>query len=710
MAHCTPHQVDDYFPLVTGHTNGGNNNSDTRNERPKPKRKSIWERVDLISFITIFLGSALLLLVLLLLAYFWKLSMMADTNVTEEPNANWAHIINASWGTRLVTICATIIGTVVTFQASLATAMVAGILMETTGIPLLHGPFYSIVRALQVSPSNLLTSVNFWPHNLLSSFIYILVISEVLVTIASQFLSTVLLSDFADGTFIQMNSTPVSILNSLTLGSNALWKIPPAASWTFAELSEPFIEGPNFHDTGHTYRAPIPLWLELQRKRLRKFHGPVSVIDQRVFCASPTLINLSLEAEVISDVRLSGQISIDSASYPALRGTGPQSYVNFTCQLQQPVLYVPDTPGVDASICFANSGLNWPVQLKDPLAGFITDDEAGPLSSGTKMFMILDILSIYAIRNAVGANHLLQTVRNDGPWAIITNGSDVEAIGVSACMTNLDSLTVVADMRSLSDNLEPAMLWDPQAQSYNSENVRRQLGASTAQESSKDRGVLTLGPQSQWQTVKNNTWSFRFFEYSLISSLASPLVKFSSALKRSADPGVAFSKSLYSDSWSAHPIHTSVFIDTLNDTKSPALALQAVLARICQMAYYEELVKQNTTAVASTLMASSASIPMRWTGFTIGTAIIVAHLIIVTILAAMFIKYTHYSCIGSYWQAISQVISEDTRPVLKQADKMKDDEVKVWAKQQSLDVKNLAFLRYRQDGRVSLGILEHCER
>jgi hypothetical protein len=721
MAHYTPpHEADDYFPLVN--TNEENNNKGARDEQPRPKRKSLWERADPISFLVMFLGSVLLFLVLLLLAYFWKLSMMENT--TEQPNATWVHIINANLGTRLVTICTTIIRTVVTFQASLATAMVAGILMETTGIPLLQGPFYSIVRALQVAPSNLLTSANFWPHNLLSFFVYILVIFEVIFTITSQFLSTIFLSDFADGTFNQMNSTYINVLNSSSLGYNGLWKMPPTASWTLAELSEPFIEGPNFHDTGHTYRAFIPFGVETQRTRLRKFHGPVSIVDQRVFCASPTLLNLSLDSRYLGLIRLSGQMTIDSTSYPGLQDIRSQSSINFTCQLQDAV-YETDTPQGDTSICFLNRSDDWSVLLKDPLVESVLGENpgGGPIFEDSMIFMILDMLSMVAIRNATAAKHVVQTVRNDGPWAIITNGSDVEAIRVSACMTNMGSKTAIADIHSLSDNIEPEISWDHHTQSYNTENVRRQLGASKAPDSPKDRGVLVLGPKSQWQTLESiqnsdgmdipkekEIFTTSFFSNSLLVSLPSGRDSVFSDPDSPASQGVILSQRLYSDSWSAHPTHASIFQDTLNDTESPALALQVMLARICQMAYYDELVRQDIRAIASISLSSHALMPMRWTGFAIGTAIIVSHLIIVTILAAMFIKYTNYSCIGSYWQAVSQIISEDTRPVLEQADKMKDNEIKLWAKQHLHDVKSSTFLRYRQNGRVSLGISEHCER
>jgi hypothetical protein len=43
---------------------------------------------------------------------------------------------------------------VVTFQASMVIAMLAGITLEIVGTPVHHGPFYSVARAIGVPPIN----------------------------------------------------------------------------------------------------------------------------------------------------------------------------------------------------------------------------------------------------------------------------------------------------------------------------------------------------------------------------------------------------------------------------------------------------------------------------------------------------------------------------------------------------------------------------
>jgi hypothetical protein len=256
-----PRGTREYIPLEALNTNAEDNNDEAEEEQPHLKGSKLWHRIDTTSVLTLFLGFPILLLAVILLALFWHESMKAIDGA--EPEIYWLRVVNAGWATRSVTICTTAIRTVVAFQGGLATAMVAGIVLETTGAPLLQGPFYSMLRAVKVAPSNLWTATNFQPH--LSRFIYALVLTEVLVTAASQLLSTIFLSDFANGTSAQRsNSTNANILNTTDNAGGAWWSTPPAASWTFAELSDSFEDRSGFHDTSHTFRAFLPFEEEAQ--------------------------------------------------------------------------------------------------------------------------------------------------------------------------------------------------------------------------------------------------------------------------------------------------------------------------------------------------------------------------------------------------------------------------------------------------------------
>ncbi|RAL01596.1 uncharacterized protein BO80DRAFT_434175 [Aspergillus ibericus CBS 121593] len=696
----------EYIPLEALNTNAEDNHEEAEEEQPHRKRRNLWHRIDTTSVLTVFLGFPLLLLAVTLLALFWHGSMKAIDGA--EPEIYWVRVVNAGWATRLVTVCTASIRTVVAFQAGLVTAMVAGIVLETTGVPLLLGPFYSMLRAVKVAPSNLWTATNFQPH--LSRFIYALVLIEVLVTAASQFLSTILLSDFANGTFTQRsNSTNVNVLNTTDNGlAGGWWYMPPAASWTFAELSGSFEDRSGFHDTGHTFRAFLPFEEEAQRTKLHRLRGPVPVMDHRVVCASPPLINLSLDATLESYVHLSGQIPTENLTYPLLIDPDSQPYINFTCELPTPNFWDNNTVG-ETSLCIPKSRLNWTVLIEDPLI------QPDGFPEASTLFIVLDVVSTAAIIGTLGTP-AVQTIRTDGPWTIVNNGSaHIETLRISACLTNLAMQTFTVGMNSTSDNLEPKTAWDQYTQSYNTEPSRLQLGVSSPgnTSSANHRGILTLDPRSQWEIFHPPADTLGvdptpFFKAILIF----PTFLNSYLLNYTYDPGVILSRKdpgiIFGN---AHPSHVDLFQDTLITTASPALAVQALLTRIYQMAYYDQLVQLNSPVAAVTMFSLTAAIPVQWTGFVLGTVLIVIHSITVVVVLVRFVRSAEISFIGSYWQTVAQVVSKETRPILEEADRMDDGAVKGWAKREevveSLGVRRV--LRRRPGGRVTLGLVENGE-
>lgn len=143
----------------------------------------------------------------------------------------------------------------------------------------------------------------------------------------------------------------------------------------------------------------------------------------------------------------------------------------------------------------------------------------------------------------------------------------------------------------------------------------------------------------------------------------------------------------------AYISHTHPFQDTLHDTKSPALALQVLLARITQMVYYEDFLRLDNKSAALVSFSSTALIPMKWTGLIAATGLVVIHLTLLVIVTIIYLKCTNESLLGSSWQAISQVISPVTLPILEHADRMNDEDIRRWAKGQSLDAGNHQVIR-----------------
>ncbi|KAF5124052.1 hypothetical protein E5D57_011974 [Metarhizium anisopliae] len=277
------------------------------------KPVSPWTRLGMASMLILGVGSLMLVLFVVPVAWLWTESVV--TGAGREPSKAWIAVVKGGWTARIVTICTAILRTVVTAQASVATAMFAAIILERVGAPLADGPFYSMTRALNGSPSSLLLTPSLPLRGTgLSAVILALILLEVSVTTAVQFLSTLLVADFRNGAFTDtINATNLLILKDLAVEPASAWlSMPPAASWTFAEHTPsdapvPFVSGPGYHDTGHTYRAFLPFAGAAQRISLRSFRGPAPIMDQRVVCVQPALRDLGLDVLNQGYPRLSGR-------------------------------------------------------------------------------------------------------------------------------------------------------------------------------------------------------------------------------------------------------------------------------------------------------------------------------------------------------------------------------------------------------------------
>ncbi|RHZ59282.1 hypothetical protein CDV55_100348 [Aspergillus turcosus] len=601
--------------------------------------------------------------------------------------------------------------------------MVSSIILEGIGTPLFYAPFYSITRAVSVSPTSLLLTKGILaqPKRFFSLWISMLFIVEVLVTVASQFLSTILISDFMDSSFINSNNlTDVGIFSPLGSVEAAWWRVPPASGWTFGELAESFSQGPNFHDTGHTYRAFIPFEDEAQRTSLRSFQGPAEVMGQRVVCVSPSFVDLRLNSTF--PPRLFGQMILANESYPMLQNMETQRPVRFTCALPYPP---ENTTYGMSSLCYPRPlrPQTFTVQLEDPLVNINPDDRIAnqtgvasnnPLASS--MLIVLDILDREAMmaRNFenITTPYRVTTIHKDCPWSVIMNGSNTAALRVSSCFTNLVSKTFTVDMTSSWQNWEPRLSWDRHSNSFDTESVRRQLGASLTPDSLNHRGVLALNPKSQWKdfdmgtdAIENDYDAFdTYFHFTttFLGLLPPAQQALASPDKPPANMGILLSKANTADTSTADQSHTDLFKDVLHDTKSPALALQALITRGTQAAYYEHLMREDRMASALTAFSSTSLIPVRWDGFVAGVSIIAVHFIILALITVVFVVYTRNSMIGNSWQAVAQVVSEDMLPVLDQAWEEKDGEVeKRWGKDQ---LAHHSALRYWPNGRVAIGV------
>ncbi|KAL2105097.1 hypothetical protein VUR80DRAFT_9003 [Thermomyces stellatus] len=337
---------------------------------------------------------------------------------------------------------------------------------------------------------------------------------------------------------------------------------------------------------------------------------------------------------------------------------------------------LPDTDmaeNPEAVLCFRQKERGT-ILLEDPLIGdgvagktnFTAASEGFRLENTTDYttFLVVNVLSAAALRNEDDIDDIyfgnVTAIPDDGPWATVTNGSatDTKALRITTCVTNLNALTFNVDIYGFRPRTEPSMQWDKQAASFNTDAQLSQLGASRDPGSPADRGILELTPRSEWEDgdfVNKSLPTADFFWLNV--EAAFPFEEASA---------ITLSKRVGLDRSHGHLAHGAVFHDALRSTKSPARAAQATLARIHQMAYYDQLTQQTTSAGAEASFATSARVPVRYRGFIAVTALIAAHFIIVAVVTVLFQGLTRHTLIGHNWQAVSQAVSDDTMPLLAQ--------------------------------------------
>jgi hypothetical protein len=124
-------------------------------------------------------------------------------------------------------------------------------------------------------------------------------------------------------------------------------------------------------------------------------------------------------------------------------------------------------------------------------------------------------------------------------------------------------------------------------------------------------------------------------------------------------------------------IYTCIFQDILRETGHPARAIQAILTIASQTAFYDRLQELNDPLerTITLLFAESFAIPSQWTGFKIVGLTLAVHVLCLFVTCMLFLSRTRKSLLGNVWISVSQIITNDTLPILKEAQYMTDGEV-----------------------------------
>jgi hypothetical protein len=591
---------------------------------------SIYKQLGMLDLVLTAFGSLYALLVLGFLWFVWG---------GHDSIPFWRWLVLNNYVQKTVTLSSAFLRTIIGAQSSLATAMLAAIIMETLGFTLKQSAFLSIQRSSGGQPFKLLEVRYFLGH---SKVVFSLTVLLSFTTIAAYFTSTALISDFE---VISTSGYPVdmqmlySLSNRSLLGDEPIYSnYRPANFPIFAEYSEPAVgnsDEQEIDDTGPTLRALLPISSASIRENLNNYTGYATLLNSHVVCVKPIIQDLTFESRKENGLGLikpliSGQISLgkvpsgimfdpDAFDFisllPSFNTTrGPTQSITFICEMAPHQLVADEWP---ISMCVAGNMLNYTNYIIDSGRLNILGTRATSLLNETILF---DPLS-YVMVNYSGvppqshtnftsfriAGNNWTEIEGDWPtWRTFEAPStypDFKSVSISYCFSHFASIDAPISANSSTPNVEPTLSKSNISSNLDAGQVVRQLGAGGASRSLNDRGILSLQKADFWATytdTMNTTALDGTYGFGMRANYFTPLldgpVEFGYYRHDYEASSVSGTWGLCTNcmtSWtdnntfSIHVALSSIFQTSIRTSGSAATALQALFTVVNMMQYYD---------------------------------------------------------------------------------------------------------------------------
>jgi len=609
---------------------------------PTRDRRSVRDAFGAYGLIFLAVGTVCLVTPLIILGLLWSGSVTVARN--PHPAGFWLHVVSNNWATKTVAVCSTTMRVAIELQCVLLAAMVASLILQRDKAKFVDAAELAVVRTFNIGPESWILSVSRSRKALLWRIACsaALVLTALLIVV-SQFLSTILLSDFGDVVVQeQHNHTwPASYGISVngeqdphqTGSAVDLWSSRPATWRRFAEYMENPETGIGFDDTGTVIRAYLPIDKQKSRETLRQYTGPATLVDSRVVCTSPTvrvfasaigfMDNEENPDDRVDTLDLLGSLTFDD-SYPAIWHANATQEVPFYCSV---TIVDNEAQGLQVSVCTVILNGRPVLQTSRPVPLTKKSDPTWELPDlistlprraflSTTTFMLLQTTGTHDAWTRLARSgkdfNFVRSGDEQQPWSIATATTTAGTVTVSltACMTIMDSVDYIAEMNSSSDMQEAVLGRDPESKAYYTDDVLYQLGDffPGPAPSLLDRGILELRhPLSWWSYIQNPVKSpgagrfatHTYFTDFIPSSLPELDVSIWIMNKDGNNITVPTALSTVPCGYltlmqgrtsgktnQVNRAHATIFQDVLTVTGSPARALQAVLTTLSQMSYY----------------------------------------------------------------------------------------------------------------------------
>ncbi|RYP18893.1 hypothetical protein DL765_003681 [Monosporascus sp. GIB2] len=596
----------------------------------------------------------------------------------------------------MVTLASLLIRLVVSAQTTTAISLVASVLLESH-VHLVRVPDVSMLRF--ANPGLLVTSRIMLEYIFAPPFVGILGLCLILSSIALQFSSTILLSDFDTVPALTVNQTnqlnvsyryysPLRSTNQVSY-SGALWTATPSEFPVFAEYNDPGYRrfSDAVHDTGVTVRSFLPISSKLTRMGLDRYHGYSTMMDMRVACIRPVLGNITF-----TDIQdpssgyhfayLQGHAT-PSTHIPLLPSTASNLTTKISCpanSFEEANLLGFGKPSFTLCTLYPIDG-----GLKSPLT-FNT--------SGGMVHLVFDHTNTTA--GLIDTQDVWST-KDDGVWTklipppsqTVPLGSDMRVTMCYDSRSSSNSTRLVA-AESLGDREEPqvsikrTLIHNQPIPQFDTEPVRRQLGATNDILTLEERGLLKLelDPDYKDQMLSNQGYHSNPFDVDMSYLTIHPFNDIDALI-------LCMNCEMDND----YPGNTrivnnrlaSIFVDSLEETNSPAVALQAVFTIYTQTAYYSLVPYFDILGKGTITITESYYIPAKTIGFASVTALLLIHLILVAMAVACFASWSRHTLLSNVWQTFTQAAVVIDENGLYNATTIPDEDIHRSLKEQGQD-------------------------
>lgn len=243
-------------------------------------------------------------------------------------------------------------------------------------------------------------------------------------------------------------------------------------------------------------------------------------------------------------------------------------------------------------------------------------------------------------------------------------------LDITACTTAFRQEHLNISSSRKSNRTEPLIGWDTVGKKFNTLDIRQQLQATEDKLSEEDRGIFSLeilqkNHTSDGLSAFQQTWEVPFMGSN--SSLA--LCQYCT---------------WYGDRHS-DAAQSAIFQDILQQTSQPAMALQAYWTIIYSMYYYVQAGQFDLGAPATITTFVLRFQPSTHRGFIVYSIIIMVHLVLILFITSLFLASKRQTLLSNSWQAITQIVSMETAPILEFADRATDSEFSEWIKKRGKD-------------------------